>query len=138
MMETDIELVRRAYSSFDLSSRLDPDLFADDYVFQPAVTGSETARQQYVGQAGWRHYRDDSSEAWSSFTPELREARGLGPGVILSEGEVHAVGRSSGVPVTMPHFGVFRIRDGRIVEARFYQTLDEALSFAATYSDVSP
>jgi ketosteroid isomerase-like protein len=136
--ETDIELARRAALSWDLSSPLDPDLFADDFVFQPSVTGSETAgRRQYVGQSGWRNYQDAAREAWSSITPELHQPRSLGPGVVPTEGELRAVGRSSGAAVTMRFFGVGRIRDGRIVELRIYQTLEEALNFAATTPELS-
>jgi ketosteroid isomerase-like protein len=137
MTETDIELVRRAYSSFGLSSSVNPDLFADDFVYQPSVTGSETG-QEYVGQPGWRDYQRAASEVWSSLTPEVGDLRSLAPGVVLAEGKLHAVGKSSGAPVTRPHFAVFRIRDGRIVEIRVYQTMSEALSFAATVVDVRP
>jgi ketosteroid isomerase-like protein len=137
MSEIDIELVRRAYSSFDLSSSVDPDLFADDFVFQPSVTGSETG-QQYVGQQGWRDYQRAASEVWSSITTEVGDLRSLAPGVVLAEGKTHGVGKSSGAPVTRPHFAVVRIRDGRLVEFRVYQTMSEALSFAATVVDVRP
>jgi ketosteroid isomerase-like protein len=138
MSETDIELVRRAYSRFDVFGEFDPDLFADDYVFQPSVTGSETAGQRYVGEAGWRDYQEAVWEVWSSLTVEVRDIRSLRPGVVLTEGELHAVGRSSGAAVTTPIFGVACIRRGRIAELRVHQTLDEALSFAATIPDVSP
>jgi ketosteroid isomerase-like protein len=137
MTEKDIELVRRAYSSWELSSRLDPDLFADDFVFHPVVTGSETSGRQYVGQAGWRDYLEAVSEVWSSIRTKTRELRSLSPGVVLFEGELHGVGRTSGASVKTTIFSISRIRDGRIVEMRVYPTLDEALTFAATYADVS-
>ena len=135
MTETDIERVLRAYEAFDLSSPLDGDLYADNFVFQPSVTGSETAGQEYVGQVGWRKYQEAASEVWSSLTIEVRDLRSLGTGVVLSQGKLHGVGRASGAPVTTPHFAVFRIQEGQIVETRVYQNLDEALSFAATHSD---
>jgi ketosteroid isomerase-like protein len=136
MTETDIELVRLAYSRFDLSSReLDPQVFTEDFVWQPSVTGSETPGHEYVGEAGWREYQQAASEVWSSLTPELHELRSLAPGLVLFEGRNHGIGRSSGVPVTTPHFGVARIRDGRIAEFRVFQTQEEALNSVATIRD---
>jgi ketosteroid isomerase-like protein len=130
MSETDLDLVRRAYSSIDLFSALDPELFANDFVWQPSVTGSETTGQQYVGQAGWRDYQDAASEVWSSLTPEVGDLRSLAPGLVLGEGKLRGVGRSSGVPVTTPVFALIRVRDGRIAETRIFQTEEEALNFA--------
>jgi ketosteroid isomerase-like protein len=135
MMDADVELARRAYARFDLSSTPDWDLFADDFIFQPSVTGSETTGQRYVGKAGWRNYQEAAWEVWSSLTVEVQHLRSVRPGVVLAEGETHGVGRSSGAPVTRPHFAVVRIREGRIAEFRVFQTLDEALSFAATILD---
>ena len=137
MTETDIELVLGAYEAFDLSSPLDGDLYIEDFVFQPSVAGSETAGQQYVGQVGWRKYQEAASEVWSSLTIEVRDLRSLGPGVVLSEGKLHGVGRASGAPLTTPHFAVFRIQEGQIVETRVFQTLDEALNFASAHADAS-
>ena len=137
MSETDIDLGRRAYSSFDLFSSLDPELFADDFVWQPSVTGSETVGLLYVGQSGWRDYQEAASEVWSSLTPEVGDLRSLAPGVILGEGNLHGVGRSSGVPVTTPVFALIRIRDGRIAETRIFQTEEEALNFAESAGYVS-
>jgi ketosteroid isomerase-like protein len=137
MPESDIDLARRAYSSFDLFSVLDPELFADDFVWQPSVTGSETAGQQYVGQAGWRDYQDAASEVWSSLTPEVGDLRSLTHGVVLGEGKLHGVGKSSGVPVTTPVFALIRIRDQRIAETRIFQTEIEALNFAESAGYVS-
>jgi ketosteroid isomerase-like protein len=128
--ETDIELARRAGSSFDISSPLNPELFADDLVWQPSVTGSETAGLEYVGQAGWREYQEAASEVWSSLEPELGELRSLAPGIVLGEATLHGVGRTSGVPVKTPVFAFIRIRDGRVAELRIFPTRNEALKFA--------
>jgi ketosteroid isomerase-like protein len=128
--ESDIDLARRAGPSFDISSPLDPELFADDFVFQPSVTGSETVGLEYVGQAGWRDYQKAALEVWSSLKPEVGDLRSLAPGVVLGDGILHGVGRTSGVPVTTPVFALIRIRDGRIAELRIFQTQDEALKFA--------
>ena len=138
MSETDIDLARRAYTSFDLFSALDPELFADDFLWQPSVTGSETADQLYVGQSGWRDYQEAAAEVWSSLTPKVGDLRSLAPGMVLGEGKLYGVGRSSGVPVTTPVFALIRIRDGRIAETRIFQTVNEALSFAESADEVSP
>jgi ketosteroid isomerase-like protein len=136
MTESDIELVRLAYSRFDLSSgEFDPDIFTEDCVFQPSVTGSETPGHEYVGVSGRREYQKAASEVWSSLTPEVHELRSFAPGVVVFEGKNHGVGRSSGVPVTTPHFGVARFREGRIAEMRIFHTEEEALEFAATIAD---
>jgi ketosteroid isomerase-like protein len=80
MSDSDIELVREAYTRFDLfSGKFEPDLFTEDYVFQPSVTGSETPGQQYIGEAGWREYQKDAADVWSSLVPEVHELRSLGP-----------------------------------------------------------
>jgi ketosteroid isomerase-like protein len=133
--ETDIDLAHRAGSSFDISSPLDPELFADDLVWQPSVTGSETAGLEYVGQAGWRDYQEAALEVWSSLKPELLELRRLAPGVVLGEAMLHGVGRTSGVPVKTPVFAFIRIRDGRVAELRIFPTRNEALTFAESASE---
>jgi hypothetical protein len=133
--ETDIELARRAGSSFDISSPLDPELFADDFVWQPSVTGPETAGLEYVGQAGWREYQKAASEVWSSLKPEVGELRTLGPGIVLGDGTLHGVGRTSGVPVTTAVFALICIRKGRIAEMRIFQTEEAALKFAESASE---
>jgi ketosteroid isomerase-like protein len=130
MTEADIELGRRAALRFDIFSALDLELFADDFVWQPSVTGSETSGREYVGASGWRDYQEAASEVWSSLKPEVGDLRRLAPGVLLGEGKLHGIGRSSGVPVTTPVFALIRIRNGRIAEMRIFQTENEALSFA--------
>jgi ketosteroid isomerase-like protein len=130
MTKADLELARRASLSFDIFAPLDSDLFAEDFVWQPSVTGSESSGQVYVGASGWRDYQQAASEVWSSLKPEVGDLRKLAPGVLLGGGTLHGIGRSSGVPVTTPTFALICIRDGRITEMRIFQTENEALEFA--------
>lgn len=84
----------------------------------------------YHGREGLAHFWRDMSDAWDQFSPEIEE-------VIESAGErlvvvsvVRARGKGSGIEVEARGGLLFTIRDGKLLEGKFFQTKAEALAAA--------
>jgi ketosteroid isomerase-like protein len=68
-------------------------------------------------------------EAWERVEPDLRELLDAGDHVVSIE-ITRGRGRASGVEVELQQYGVWTIRDGKIVRARWFTTRQEALEAA--------
>jgi ketosteroid isomerase-like protein len=132
MSEENVEIVRRLY---DASARrdaaavlalYDPEVEID--VTHGAV-GEVAGRTVHHGHEGLRTFFRSWYEAWESVEADLQDVIDAGDDVISVE-VTRARGRGSGVEVKLEQYGVWKIRDGRIVRSAWFTTRDEALKAA--------
>jgi len=81
----------------------------------------------YTGRNGIKRFWSDMLDAWDTFHLELEEGITVGPGLVMTSNAVHARGKGSGVEVHARGAMTWRVRDDKILEARFFQTKEEAL-----------
>jgi ketosteroid isomerase-like protein len=90
-----------------------------------APTGALTrAGEPYVGHEGLRAYLRDVAALWSELRVEPRDFR-EGGDVVVALGRVYAWG--AGRVVDAPVGWVWRLRDGRLVDGRVFDTQRAAL-----------
>jgi ketosteroid isomerase-like protein len=129
MSQENVEIVRRAaefWANRDLSRMteiMDPEVVLDlsRNVFNPDV---------YRGYEGVRRWAEAVDEMWDEFDAKIEEVIDAGDQV-LSAARIAGKGRGSGVEVSMRTFGVWTVRNGRILRyAGGYRDRDEALQAA--------
>ena len=127
MSEADIEVARRAAEWFTLDEPLCLDIFAEDHVWKPSLTGGDMSTGgTFVGVQGWEEYRREAHVTWASLAAEVRDLSDRGAGVVTGELVLRGVGQASHVTVEMPVHAVMEVRDGRLARTHVFQTAEEA------------
>jgi ketosteroid isomerase-like protein len=132
MSQENVELVRRLFEAVTrhdteaVLSAYDPDVVYD-FSGSPLVglIGDTT----YCGHGGMRKWVRDRYDAWESIEDDCRELIDAGDCVVtfvITRGR----GRSSGVDTELRHYGVWTVRDGKIVRVAWFYTREEALQAA--------
>ena len=67
-------------------------------------------------------------DAWEEWAAEIAEVIDVGPETVLIVTNVRARGHGSGVPVRAQGASVWRVREGKIVYAKLFQSKEEALA----------
>src|SRR3954462_9292405 len=122
------DIVRRAFDAFSrryLSALLaiaDPDI-----EFMPATARVAGRGEPYRGHEGLRTYLADAARVWQELRSEPEEFIEVDD-VVVCTGRVYAWG--VGRVIDAPAGWVWRLRAGRIVEGRVYDTRREALAAA--------
>ena len=119
-MSRNADIVREVFEAF---SRRDLDaliaLADPDIVFSPA-TGRLAGRQEpYRGHEGLRRYLADVARVWQELRSEPDEFIELDDRVVCT-GRVYAWG--VGRVIDAPAGWLWRLRDGRVLEGRVFQT----------------
>jgi ketosteroid isomerase-like protein len=126
VIATDIEVVKAMFAAFadrDLDTVLA--LSHPDIEFT-AVTGEQAGRTEpYRGHAGMRQYFRDVAAVWEELRLTPREFRPEGD-VILVTGKVSA--RSSARTISGSTGWIWRVRDGKIVYGRVYDSAADAIA----------
>jgi ketosteroid isomerase-like protein len=129
MSQENVEIVRRAaefWTDRDFSPMaeiFDPEIVVDlsRNVFNPDV---------YRGYEGVRRWVEVVDEMWDEFEAKIEETIDAGDRV-FSAARITGKGRGSGVEVSMRTFGVFTVRNGRLVRyVGGYRDRGEALEAA--------
>jgi ketosteroid isomerase-like protein len=81
----------------------------------------------FRGHAEIRTMWEEWSEVWEEWTPRITDAIEVDPETVLLETHVQARGRGSGVPVVARGATIWRLRDGKVVHGKLFQSKDEAL-----------
>jgi ketosteroid isomerase-like protein len=84
--------------------------------------------ETFVGHEGIRRFWREMLDPWDEFHIEIAEVIPLGPDVLLTAAAVRGRGRGSGVEVRAGGAMIWKVRDGKIFEARLFQTKEEALA----------
>jgi ketosteroid isomerase-like protein len=136
MSEENVELVRQVYEasarrdSATVLSLYDPDVEVD--VTHGAV-GEVAGPTVHHGHDGLRTFFRAWYEAWESADAELHELLDAGEHVVSIE-TTRARGKGSGVEVELTQYGVWTIRERKIVRVAWLTSRKEALK-AAGLSD---
>ena len=132
MSQENVEIVRQLYEasarrdSAAVLALYDPEVVID--VTHGAV-GEVAGRTVHHGHEGLRTFFRALYEAWQRVEPDLRELLDAGEHVVSIE-ITRGRGRASGVEVELQQYGVWTIRDGKIVRSRWFTTRQEALEAA--------
>ena len=125
MSQENVEIVRRAYESFNAGqdewvNLLHPNV---EVTLSGVFPGIDS---DYRGREGARRFLETLSEAWEYFHPEPREImdRGAYVGVVV---DFRAKGRESGVEVNLTFHNAFRLDGGLIERWASFPTRREAL-----------
>jgi len=133
MSEENVEIARKIS---DAINRRDTEailLYADPEIeVQSAIIGGAEGNT-YRGHEGVRRWMAESEVAFSELRGEAVEYRDLGDDV-LTVARLHARGRESGVEIDSPLAWLTTFREGKIVLARGYLDVQDALE-AAGLSD---
>ncbi len=127
-MGENADIVRRAFDAFsrrDLTALL---ALADPAIeFSPATARVAGRDEPYRGHDGLRTYLADVARVWQELRSEPQEFVEVDD-VVVCTGRVYAWG--VGRVIDAPAGWVWRLRDGRLVEGRVYDTRREALAAA--------
>ncbi len=126
MSQENVEIVRRGHDAFnrrDLDAYLashDPDVEFTPY--ERAIEGLGP----YHGHDDIRRWWDEAFEALPDFNVELNDVRDLGD-LTLVRGCLRGRGAASGASFERTYWGLFRLRDKRVVWWHAFQSEAEAL-----------
>jgi uncharacterized protein len=132
MSEENVEVVKRVYEA---SAQRDPDavLATYDHDVEWDVSRSHMARLVgegvYRGHDGLRRFFRAYHDAWESISYSYDELIDAGEKVISVDVE-RARGKLSGADVELTQYGVWTIRDGKVLHAAWFSARDDALEAA--------
>jgi ketosteroid isomerase-like protein len=125
-----VELIRRFYDGW---SRGDMDAVSEcvnDEMEFDWLNAMGPFKGTYHGREGLVRIWRDMSDAWDQFTPEIEEVIESGRERLVVVSVVRARGKGSGIEVEARGGILFTIRDGKILNGKFFQTQAEALAAA--------
>jgi ketosteroid isomerase-like protein len=129
MSEENVEIVRRSFAAYARGDIEETLTYIDpEGVLQSAIIGGAEGNV-YRGHDGFRTWHAETEAAFEELTTELMEFRDLGDRV-LGLGHVHARGRESGLELDSETGWIFTLRDGKVVKAEGFLSIDKALAAA--------
>jgi ketosteroid isomerase-like protein len=129
MSQENVEVVKRFTRRFARGDRVE---WRED--FDPNVVWDTSASQMpaagvYHGHAGVEQFFRDWLGTWTDYEVVTREYIGAGDSVVVVFRQ-SGTGRGSGVRVERDFFGVYDLRESRVVRFRMYESQDDALEAA--------
>jgi anti-sigma regulatory factor (Ser/Thr protein kinase)/ketosteroid isomerase-like protein len=125
--DRNLRIVRELFDAFaarDVARTIE--LVDRGVMMEPLSTPVER-RTPYLGVDGLRRYLADLDETWDEFEVAVEEMRAAAD-YVVAVGRVYA--RQNNVVADDPAGFAFRLRDGRVVWAKVYQSPGEALAAA--------
>lgn len=132
MSAENVEVVRAAFQSMtsghaaSVFELYDPEVELDP---SRAELGGLIGTGTYRGHEGVRRFFRDYYDAWQRVDYDIEQLVDAGERVV-SAVKTRARGRTSGAEVELRIYGVWTIRNGRIVRVMFFATNEEALEVA--------
>ena len=131
------DLVRR----FTEGAWADRDLSAAVACTHPEIeidwsTSLGPSKDIYHGHDGLAQFWESLWEAWDEFAPQIEESVECGQDRLITANLIRARGKASGVEVSSRGAVLWTFRDGKIVGARLFQSLDEAREAVGVTADV--
>ena len=136
MSVENVEIVRRIFRAIDDSDPASVLAAYDDNVeWDLSSSPFRNVLPKHVvrGRDGLRAFFRERQESWESVVDECADLIDAGDRVI-SEVVTHGRGRKSGIEAEMKHYGVWTIRDGRVIRVEWFRERADALE-AAGLSD---
>jgi ketosteroid isomerase-like protein len=132
MSQENVEVVRGV---FEAAARRDTEAVLAaygpevEYDFSGGPLGSLVGDTVYRGHEGIRNWVRDRYEAWETIEDEYQELIDAGE-CVVSFVITRARGRSSGAETELRHYGVWTLRDGRIIRVAWFYSRGDALEAA--------
>jgi uncharacterized protein len=129
MSQENVEVVKGFMSRFEAGDRqewrehFDPDVVWDTSRSQMPATGI------YHGYEGVERFFRDWLGTWTDYEVATREYIDVGNAVVVVFRQ-SGTGRGSGVRVERDFFGVYDLRESKVVRFRLYESEEEALEAA--------
>jgi ketosteroid isomerase-like protein len=130
MSQENVEVVRQIYAAVergDAASVIDlydPEV---EWDFTDSPFRIFVSHDMYRGHGGLRTFiRDRYEDAWASIEDHLDELIDAGDHVVSLVTSVGR-GRLSGAPAERAHAGVWTLREGKVVRAKWYSSREQAL-----------
>lgn len=130
MSRKNVEIVREMLERFAAGDRESwREVFAEDVVWDTSATSFVAMAGVYEGHSGMERFFIDWLGTWENPALQPVELIDAGESVV---GVFHwnARGRTSGIPTEMTMFGVYDLRDDRVVRYRQYDSRMQALEAA--------
>ena len=129
MSQENVQIIRRG---LDALNARDYDtlsaLLHEDVEWRPALTaGGALEHPVYRGHDGIRQYGDDMDELFVGTRFEVEHLDAVDRDLVFFRGRVTARGRGSGIPIDVPIWALWEVRDGRAIRGTAYLTEVEAL-----------
>ena len=129
MASLNVEVVQQMFVAFE---HRDADavvaLCTPDVVFEPVTARVAGGGEPYRGHDGMRAYLEDVARVWQELRPSPDAYHEGRDGIVVATGRVYAWG--AGRVVDSPAGWLFRLRDGRMVYGRIFETSSGALDAA--------
>ena len=126
---SNVEIVQRIFAAFgDRDIETSVSLCAPDMVFEPVTARMVGGGDPYRGHEGMRAYLADVGSVWQELRISPDAFHEDATGVVVATGRAYAWG--AGRVIDSPVGWLFRLRGGKIVYARVFETPAEALEAA--------
>jgi ketosteroid isomerase-like protein len=137
MSEENVEVVRRAYESFqaglergDPGAPFDLGLLADDSEWIIETDAPIVGRRVWRGREGFLEFMRTWTEQFDDWSFQVERLVDVGDDRVVALTHQSATGRESGVPVELNVGEVWEFEEGRLVRVRNYRSQAEALEAA--------
>jgi ketosteroid isomerase-like protein len=129
MSQENVGVVKKFMRRFEAGDRDDwREHFDPDVVWDTSASQMPAARV-YHGYEGVEDFFRDWLETWTDYAVASREYIGAGDAVVVVFRQ-SGTGRGSGVSVERDFFGVYELRESKVVRFRLYESREEALEAA--------
>jgi uncharacterized protein len=129
MLEENVEVVKGFMSRFEAGDRQDWREHFDPGAVWDTSASQMPAAGIYHGYEGIERFFRDWIGTWTDYAVENREYIDAGDAVVLVFRQT-GMGRGSGARVERDFFGVFDLRESKVIRFRLYESRDEALEAA--------
>ena len=126
MSQTNVELVRSAYESFERTGQFAAHLATADFVWDMSKFSGWPEQQLYDGAEGAEQFLREWVAAWEDWRLELEALHDAGDRVVTIVRQ-HGRSRTTGMPVDMHFAQVWSLRDGAMACMEMYADTEEAL-----------
>ena len=124
-----VEIIRELFARFAAGDRASWRLVFSDDVIWDTTAASMAGGGVYRGHEGAERFFVEWLGAWNDPTVELLDLVDAGDSVVV-EFRWSGRGKASGVETEQTFFGVYDLRDGKVVRYRQYETREQALAAA--------
>jgi ketosteroid isomerase-like protein len=132
MSQKNVELMAAAIKA--LQER-DPEalegLFDDEVEWRPALSaGGGVEGSIYRGKSGMRKYMTDVDSGFDQMDFKIESFESVGSDRVLYRGRIIARGSASGVPLDVPMWGLWEVRNGKLFRGAGFFSEKDALEAA--------
>jgi uncharacterized protein len=134
MSKENVEICKRMAADFQAGERYSTLAYFDKDVIWDTTRSDQPQAGVYHGHEGIVAFFNDWFAAWESFDYRSFEWIDAGDAVV-SKFWQRNTGRGSGVVVESEFYGVYEVREGKIVRFRLFSSWEEALEAAGLPPD---